>query len=152
MNVVYPSKRDWWLMLLIGAVAGMAAGSGVQVLVSRTTSPLLGVLLIVVGLFILSLMYSTSYEIAPEDLIIRCGPFRSRIRLKEIQEAVPTHNPLSAPALSLDRLRINYIRNRKMRFALISPRDREEFLKHLDQVAPNLAAVDSEGTQRFRPV
>ena len=70
------------------------------------------------------------YGIARDDLIIRFGVVRQRIRLDEIREVVPTHNPLSSPALSLDRLAI---RTGPSIFSgtMISPADREVFLATL---------------------
>ena len=49
--------------------------------------------------------------------------------LNEIEEITPTHNPLSSPALSLDRLWISYRRAGKKRAVMISPEDKEGFLK-----------------------
>jgi hypothetical protein len=43
----------------------------------------------------------------------------------DITAITPTSNPLSSPALSLDRLRIDYGKGRSV---MISPRDKQGFL------------------------
>ena len=48
---------------------------------------------------------STCYRITATELLVRSAFFRWRIPLVQIVEVFPTHNPLSSPALSLDRLR-----------------------------------------------
>jgi hypothetical protein len=60
------------------------------------------------------------------------------IRLDEIESIVPTHDPRSSPALSLDRLRINYRRRGKLRAILISPADKEGFLRVMAAIAPKV--------------
>jgi len=84
--------------------------------------------------------FNTNYEIGPTELIIRSAGFRWRVPLDSIVDVVPTHNPLSSPACSLDRLRVNY-RNRKerIRFVLISPREKKEFLRDLAEALPGLS-------------
>jgi hypothetical protein len=80
--------------------------------------------------------YYTSYSLDPENLTIRVGPITSKIPIADIIEAYPTRNPLSAPAWSLDRLRI---RVSSRRFgALISPVRKREFLQELAGLAPHL--------------
>ncbi len=76
------------------------------------------------------LVFPMRYGIAQNELIIRFGIIRQHIQLDAIQEVVPTHNPLSAPALSLDRLAI---RTGTGLFSgtMISPADRETFLSNL---------------------
>jgi hypothetical protein len=49
--------------------------------------------------------------------------------LKEIEKITLTHNPLSSPALTLDRLWITYRHGGKKRAVMISPLDKDGFLK-----------------------
>src|SRR5205807_8834563 len=81
-------------------------------------------------------------------LIVRFGPLSTSLPLDRIVEVFPTHNPLSAPAPSLDRLRINYQRkNGRMWFALISPKDKEAFVRDLASAAPHLRSAGGEPLQ-----
>jgi hypothetical protein len=73
-------------------------------------------------------MLSTRYTLTESELRIVSGPFRWRIPLQEIRSVTPTRNPLSSPALSLDRLRIEYGNGN---WIMVSPRDKERFLKEL---------------------
>jgi hypothetical protein len=89
--------------------------------------------------------YGTRYEVTPSELIIRFGPFRSTLPLGSLVEVFPTRNPLSAPAPSLDRLQINYRgTDGETRFALISPKDKEGFVRDLARAAPRLRSPGGE--------
>lgn len=81
--------------------------------------------------FMIWVLYSTDYTLGQEELLIRCGPFRYRVRLDEIDSVTPSRNPLSSPACSLDRLLIKWNDERKK--VLISPSRRSEFLQELDR-------------------
>ena len=50
--------------------------------------------------------------------------------MNEIKTVTPTSNPLSSPALSLDRLQINYGRWGSI---MISPKDKEAFIQDLEK-------------------
>jgi hypothetical protein len=134
-RITFRSKIDWWLaaVLLISAAASVMA----VVIVSVVESPLLGLaisplLLLSVGLPVW-LLCATSYTFAATDLDVRCGPFSWRVPLREIRAVTPTRNPLSSPALSLDRLRIDFGR---MRSIMISPQDKDGFMKELRKRVP----------------
>jgi hypothetical protein len=73
-------------------------------------------------------MLQTHYTITATGLRIVSGPFRWNIPLHEIRSVAPTRNPLSSPALSLDRLRIEY---ESGKWIMVSPRDKENFLREL---------------------
>ncbi len=88
--------------------------------------------------FALWLLVTTSYELGPESLVVRSGPFAWRIRLAEISSVERTSDPRAAPALSLDRLRVRY---RKQLEILISPADQEGFLVVLHERAPRARIV-----------
>jgi hypothetical protein len=64
-----------------------------------------------------------------DHLRIRCGPVDSRIALSAITGITATRNPASSPALSLDRLQIDYGQGQSV---MISPRDKESFIRDLD--------------------
>jgi hypothetical protein len=82
------------------------------------------------------LPHFTSYSLGPLNLTIRVGPLRARIAIAEITEVFPTRNPLSAPAYSLDRLRVRFVSSKFG--ALISPVRKQEFLETLATLAPHL--------------
>src|SRR5262249_32253635 len=110
-------------------------------------------ILIAAGMFVglaLWSCYQIQYEITSTDLVTRCGPFRGTLPLHSLVEVFPTHNPLSAPAPSLDRLRINYRRkNGKLWFTLLSPRDKEGFVRDLASAAPQLQRTQA-GSLRLK--
>jgi Bacterial PH domain len=134
-SITFRSKVDWWLgaVLLISAAASAMA----VVMVGIAKSPFLALalsplLLLSVGLPVW-LLLATNYTLDTADLNVRCGPFAWRVPLREIRAVALTRNPLSSPALSLDRLRIDYGRTSSI---MISPEDKEGFLKELRKRAP----------------
>ena len=81
------------------------------------------------------ILYGTRYAFTPDSLLIACGPFRFLVPLSEIRSVRPSRNPLSSPACSLDRLRVEW---GAKRWILISPEDKAQFLHELDERCPQL--------------
>ena len=142
----FPSKRDGWIV-------GILYGSIVLVVVVFAGAwPGLGGLerAICVGLsaltfgFLAWTLYGTGYGFEDGCLIARSGPFRFRVELAGIVEVVPSRNPLSSPACSLDRL---HVRTEKGRGLLISPLDKAGFLASLVAAAPHLV-VEGDRVRR----
>jgi hypothetical protein len=134
--MIHRSKKDWWLVslvvasvvlpLLFGAFQFISPGgdrqSGWSALLIGTTT----------GAVVLLLTYPLYYEVTASALIIRCGIMRhSVVPIWAIREARPSRNPLSAPAWSLDRVRVVYRVNDEPRFAIISPEDKTAFMHDL---------------------
>ncbi len=126
----FPSKRDWWLGLLIWGLMLLAA-------IPAFLQPGKGQLIIMVAviLFIGWIWFGTGYEILDDELKVRCGPFRQRIPLQEIREIKRTRSPLSSPACSLDRMEIKYGKSKRV---MISPADQEGFIKMLTGKSPQI--------------
>ena len=76
-----------------------------------------------------SMLIGTHYTVDGNTLRIACGPFRWQVPVDAIESVEPTRNPLSSPALSLDRLRIQYGKRKIM----VSPADKAGFLKAIGQ-------------------
>ena len=73
------------------------------------------------------------------------GICRRRIPFADLSEVRPKSNPLSAPALSLDRLRVRFGRG-AFRALMISPAARDLFLDELARKA----GLKREGDRLFR--
>lgn len=129
-RVVYQSKVDGWLkaVLLLTAlscaVAVLAPGLAGAPLLALAVSPML---LVGIGLP-LWLLNSTCYTLGEDKLEAKCGPFRWTVPLAEIRRLSETRNASASPALSLDRIRIDYGQGR---WIMVSPRDRDAFLAEL---------------------
>jgi hypothetical protein len=126
---VFRSKVDRWLwLMMLAAVLGM--GIAMFAVAISGEDPIVVVALILMflltGALIASVMFGTSYTVDRKMLHIRSGPFRWKVALDEITSVEATRNPLSSPALSLDRLRIRYGKRRQV---IVSPADRDGFLK-----------------------
>jgi len=74
------------------------------------------------------MLLATDYTVTEQLLKIRCGPFRWAIERADIQDIRPTRNPVSGPALSLDRLEVLYKGYKRI---LVSPEDRTGFFRAL---------------------
>lgn len=124
----FPSKVDGWLAgaLLAGVgvalIAVLAAGSALPWPVS--------VFMLALGCVLpVWLLVSTRYTLTDDQLLVSAGPFRWRVPIREIKAVTPTRSPLSSPALSLDRLRIEYGDSKSV---MVSPGNREGFLLELE--------------------
>jgi hypothetical protein len=139
-RITFRSKVDGWLAAAL--IASAAASVLAVVIVGAVESPLLALTLSPLLLFSVGLpiwlLAATSYTFDRVDLDVRCGPFAWRVPLREIRAVTATRNPLSSPALSLDRLRIDYGR---MSSIMVSPHDKDGFMQELRKRMPSSASV-----------
>ena len=79
---------------------------------------------------------TTNYTIDGNSLIIKCGFLLNKtIDIKGIKKITETNNPLSAPAISLDRLEISYGTYDSI---LISPKQKKEFIETIVSLNPQV--------------
>ncbi len=128
--IVHHSKIDSWILAVLALAIVVSAYATQEVFNAGTAASWWSaVVTAVLGIGLpLWVLISTRYCLDERQLLIRSGPFRWQVPLREIHAVTPTRNPLSSPALSLDRLRIDYGNGRTV---MISPRDREGFLRDL---------------------
>ncbi len=140
--MAHRSKVDWWLFALVATGLALSAGGGAFVLFTAqgTEQLWIGGFGVAVSLAVVLITWPVRYEIAATELRVRSGVLRWSLPLAWFLEARPSSNPLSAPAWSLRRLRLDYRRPDGRRgFLLVSPRDREAFLRELAEADPGLA-------------
>jgi hypothetical protein len=123
---VYKSKIDWWLILIFLLVFGYPIVEGI-IEKEYVLSIVFGLLLLV--FFILA--KTLRYKMNEQYLII----WWKKIEIATIRKVYFTRNPLSSPALSLDRIAIVY---NKYDEILISPEDKEAFISDLLKLNPNI--------------
>ena len=125
----FRSKVDLWiLVVLIFALVVQAYVAFTVLLGPAPASAKYTMLATTVLVFFLigSILMRTHYTITDEQLKIVCGPIWRNISLDSIRRISETRNPLSSPALSLDRLKIEY---GNLRSVMISPDDKKAFMK-----------------------
>ena len=123
---VYRSKIDWWLIIVIFIVFCYPMIEGIVTKDYVMFSVSFGILSLVFLMFT-----SIKYKIDGENLII----WWKKIEIKSIKKIYSTNNPLSSPALSLDRIAVVY---NKYDEVLISPKEREVFIRELLKINPNI--------------
>ena len=123
---IYKSKVDWWLVLLIVGVFGYPIIDGIL-----TQQYLLSLVFTLILILFYFLSKMIKYEINEGNLII----WKTKIDIKTIRKVYRTYNPLSSPALSLDRIAIVY---NKYDEVLISPKEREAFIEDLLKINPDI--------------
>lgn len=86
--------------------------------------------------FIMHLFATTYYKVDTYMVQIKSGLFFSKsLEIKSIKRIVETRNPISSPALSLDRIELIYNRFDSV---LISPKDKKGFIQELIKVNPGI--------------
>jgi hypothetical protein len=127
----YPSKIDGWLaivlaiapvMCLVAAVSLLAAGGEGAIAAFAGGG--------VIAAVYLGLVFPMRYGISADAIVVRHGVVRQRIPLRDVVEVQPTRNPLSSPALSLDRLAIRFGEG-IFKNVMISPADKQGFMDEL---------------------
>jgi hypothetical protein len=136
--MVFPSKVDRWLVILIACVIGGV--STVIFFVSRNSPAPPPKIMIVVPFLVFGVILwsfkSTYYAVEGSTLIVKSAFMTWRIDIHHIDEITPTRNPMSSPALSLDRLELRYRQLGTSRTILVSPREKRRFLEALRAVSP----------------
>ena len=125
----YRSKVD-------GKIATVTVLTVVVLIVTGATLPGrnhdTAIVLHAVSLFCLALcvwtLLGTYYVVDATSLVVRSGPFHWIVPLRNIRSVQSTRDIRSGPALSFDRLRIEYGAGRVL---LISPREKDAFLADL---------------------
>jgi hypothetical protein len=141
----FASKRDGWLVAVLwGASLVDFAVAGWLLLGSEPVRGFVAPLLLAAGVFQLQLLYTLHYTFEGDALVVRAWPLRWRVPLAAIDSVEPTRNPLSSPALSLDRLLIRYGAKRIM----LSPEDKDGFLRALGARAPQLETSGERARRR----
>ncbi len=137
----FESKRDLWLVLLLRIMPlfVLVVIASVWYLERHDLRGPMAGAFILVGfevLFFENILRSTYYLIDAGTLIIRSSIFSWRVPIADIRSITPTRSALSSPALSLDRLRIDYGRKAIM----VSPVDRHRFIESLRAINPSIVA------------
>lgn len=143
LDRTFPSAVDGWLAAVLGVAAALVPALLVTAL--TVSEPVAAAGFAGSALFVAAtlagLVWPVRYTLASEDLIVRSGLVRYRVPYREIYNVAPTRSWRSSPALSLDRLRIDY----GVRWLFISPQDRRGFLALLRQRAPHLRPTPDGG-------
>jgi hypothetical protein len=131
MQTVFPSKIDATsvapsVVAGLGALAAciVIAGSGIPV-----PWLIIGLVLLLLVAFPVWILTTTNYTLTSNAIVIRSGPFSWEIPFRDISALERSTSRRSGPALSMDRLRIDYGQGKSI---LISPQDKEAFLRELD--------------------
>ena len=127
----FASRVDGALVLL--ALAPLLVGAVLVAALARTLPVFPGrgfvvVLLLASILLVVWTLLGTRYLLDATALTVRSGPFSWVIPLRQIHAISRTRDPHTAPALSLQRLRIEYAAGRSI---MVSPREEAQFLAEL---------------------
>ena len=146
----FPSKRDGWIVGLIGLGLLVSVVGGIVPLVvdgaSWTELALMASLVIGLDGLMLWVLYGTGYRVTRDLLVIRCGPFSFRVLLADIESIVPGNSILSSPACSIDRLKIVY--GFSQQNIMISPADKPGFLSAIVEQCPTLVVLHDRVRKR----
>lgn len=94
------------------------------------------IVLILVALLIAYLFWQTKYAIHEDMLYVSTGIGRPDVYdLKDLSRIAPSRSLLSAPALSLKRIRLSFSDGREV---LISPRQQDAFLAEIRKINPKV--------------
>nr|WP_068128745.1 PH domain-containing protein [Nosocomiicoccus ampullae] len=119
----FKSKKDIWLAVSIW---------GVIILMFFMMITEQNIVVYIVGILnnalLLWLWFGTSYKIDDENLIVKNGPFKSTIDIKSIKKLRATKTLLAGPALSIDRIEIQYKRYDSV---IVSPKEKNKFIESL---------------------
>lgn len=130
----FRSKIDWWVLGFIISMTGLllqllltmyAKGTMVQY-PEHTTVYILTIILL------WSPLFTTRYYLDTNTLTVRSLFFKWTIPLVNIQKISHTDHLDISPALSLKRLKIEYLQEGKPKQVLVSPRDQQGFYKLLN--------------------
>lgn len=142
----FPSRKDAWLVVVLSVAASIeviaAAALATVGPASVWSGRLLPFLLVASAVVIVWSLFGTEYRVDGADLVIRSGPFRTRVPIASIASIAPTHSVNAALALSTTRLDLCCANPDK--HVLVSPKEPAAFIGALRGVKPTITVVGDE--------
>lgn len=129
----FRSKKEWWVLAFVICMTGLI----VQLLVTMyakgniSAYPVHAVTYMLTVVILWWPIFNTRYVVDEEYLIIHSMFLKWKIKKSDIQSISVTNNSVASPALSLDRLKVDYIKDGKSKFVLVSPKAKTAFLTAL---------------------
>ncbi|WP_312050499.1 PH domain-containing protein [Acinetobacter courvalinii] len=132
---VFRSKIDWWFWGIVIATSGLLLQLLWTMYIKGTIQeyPEHAVIYFFTIVLLWWPILNTRYIVTEQHLVIRSMLFKWQINRSNITKVSESHNLISSPALSLDRLRIDYQKNGVASHILISPKDKDVFCQALGQ-------------------
>ena len=139
----FPSKKDWWMTIIIWLCAGLFMippvffpDFGVWMTPEFLDKQWIKIMVLSpIGFVLIWIWFQTGYRIEGDSLIIRTGPFKKEILVDEIYRIRETKNLFTAAALSMDKIEIYY---GKYDFISISPKNKTAFIRELRKRNANI--------------
>ena len=132
---IFRSKIDWWVLGFLICLTGLL----LQLLLTMQAKgtllqfPVHAAVYVMTMAFVWWPAWNTKYTVDDEYLSIRCLFLTWKIKRSEIQSISKTNNSVASPALSLKRLKVDYLKEGESKFVLVSPRNQQAFCDALNQ-------------------
>ena len=132
---IFRSKIDWWVLGFLICLTGLL----LQLLLTMQAKGTLLQFPVHAAVYVMTIAFvwwpawNTKYTVDEEYLSIRCLFLTWKIKRSEIQSISKTNNSVSSPALSLKRLKVDYLKEGEPKFVLVSPRNQQAFCDALNQ-------------------
>lgn len=127
----FPSKKDIWI-IIINWIVIFACFT--PLFLKRDYETLFFTLPL--AIFLLLCFFKTGYRIDEKTLIIHNGLLKKKVSIKDIEKMKRTQNPLTSPALSLDRIEITSHSHNGI--LLVSPKNKRKFISLLKEANPDI--------------
>ena len=132
---IFRSKIDWWVLGFLICLTGLL----LQLLLTMQAKGTLLQFPVHAAVYVMTIAFvwwpawNTKYTVDEEYLSIRCLFLTWKIKRSEIQSISKTNNSVASPALSLKRLKVDYLKEGEPKFVLVSPRNQQAFCDALNQ-------------------
>lgn len=131
-RLTFASRIDGWLLVVLLGSALVCLFAAGRIMLSQLPVPWwIAAILVLLGCVLPTwLLVATNYVLTATTLDVRSGPFKWRVPIADVTSIAATRNSASSPALSLDRLRIDYGDGR---WIMVSPLEKDRFVSELEQ-------------------
>ena len=141
MNRIFYSKVDWWYYVLIAVMGGW------MVYLFWIKEIIVAFIFMAITSFMIRMLTSMRYIVTSDDmLVIEYGlQFLKpvRIPLSDIVRIERKFNPISSPALSLDRIEVYFRKGKLVVSVCISPKNREDMVRVLQKRNGQISYIDN---------
>ena len=141
MNRIFYSKVGWWYYALIAVMGGW------MVYLFWVKEIMVAFIFMVITSFMIRMLTNMRYVITSDDmLVIEYGLLFLKpiqIPLLDIVRIERRFNPISSPALSLDRIEVYFRTGKLVTSVCISPQNQEDMVKALQKRNGQISYIEN---------